>query len=200
MMGMNLHSSRPRSLRRALAAVGAVALVSLAAGCGDDDETTDTAGDTTPAGTEIAFAGQWARTSPAMASMGAAYVTITSPVDDKLLSASVDASIAATVEVHETYMIEPGTETTDMGMGSETTMAMGSETTTAMGGGEMGMRPVEFVELPAGVAVELKPGGYHIMLIDLVAPLEVGTTLALTLVFENAGSITIDVPVLDEAP
>lgn len=196
MMRMNMHSSRPRSLRRALAAVGAVALVSLAAGCGDDD----TAADTTVSSAGIAFAGQWARTSPAMASMGAAYVTITSPVDDKLLSASVDASVAATVEVHETYMVEPGTETTGMDMGSETTMAMGSETTMAMGDGEMGMRPVEFVELPAGVAVELKPGGYHIMLIDLVAPLAVGTTIALTLGFENAGSITIDVPVLDEAP
>jgi copper(I)-binding protein len=87
-----------------------------------------------------------------------------------------------------------------MAMGSDTTMAMGSDTTMAMGEGEMGMRPVEFIELPAGEAVELKPGGYHIMFIDLVKPLEVGTSIALTLVFENAGEITIDVPVLDEAP
>lgn len=171
-----------------LTAVGALAVVSLAAGCGDDETSSQP---TATATGEIAFAGQWARTSPAMASMGAAYVTITSPVDDKLLSASADPSIAATVEVHETYMVEPG---------SDTTMGMGSDTTMATGDGQMGMRPVEFVELPAGVAVELKPGGYHIMLIDLVAPLEVGTTIALTLTFENGGTITIDVPVLDEAP
>jgi copper(I)-binding protein len=89
-----------------------------------------------------------------------------------------------------------------MDMGSETTMGMdvGSDTTMAMGDGEMGMRPVEFVDLPAGVAVELKPGGYHIMFIDLVKPLEVGTTISLTLVFEKAGEVVIDVPVLDEAP
>ena len=134
-----------------------------------------------------------------MASMGAAYVTITSPIDDKLIGASADASISATVEVHEMYMIEGDTDST-MAMGSDTTMAMGSDTTMAMGEGEMGMRPVEFIELPAGEAVELKPGGYHIMFIDLVKPLEVGTSIALTLVFENAGEITIDVPVLDEAP
>ena len=88
--------------------------------------------------------------------------------------------------------------TTDTAMSSDT--AMGSDTTMAGGEGEMMMRPVAFIELPAGVAVELKPGGYHIMLLNLVEPLEVGTSFELTLVFEHAGQITIDVPVLEEAP
>ena len=218
-MGMQLNNTPSRIRRRTLGAVVAVgALLSLTA-CGDDEKSETTTAATTPEVTtpagEIAFAGQWARTSPMMATMGAAYVTITSPIDDKLVGASVDASIATTVEVHETYVMGPddtmemgsddtmamGSETT-MAMGSETTMAMdmGSDTTMAMGDGEMGMRPVEFIALPAGTAVELKPGGYHIMLIDLVAPLEVGTTIKVTLMFENAGEITIDVPVLDEAP
>jgi copper(I)-binding protein len=77
---------------------------------------------------------------------------------------------------------------------------MGSDTTMGTGGGEMTMRPVEFVELPAGVAVEMKPGGHHIMLMDLAKPLAAGTTFKLTLTFEKAGEITIDVPVRDEAP
>ncbi|MGB8862115.1 MAG: copper chaperone PCu(A)C [Ilumatobacteraceae bacterium] len=186
-------------------------VLTLAAGCGDDEKAADTTTATTAATAatdaaagEISFSGQWARTSPMMAGMGAAYVTITSPVDDKLVGGSVDAGIAASVEIHETYMMEPGSDSTMMGsdstmMGSDTTM-MGSDTTVAMGEGQMGMRPVDAIELPAGVAVELKPGGYHIMLIDLAKPLEVGTTLKLTLTFEKAGDITIDVPVLDEAP
>lgn len=199
-MGMTTHTHRSRFLLKAAGAACALGLLTLAAGCGDD-ETTESTETTAVATTEITFTGQWARTSPAMASMGAAYVTITSPVDDKLIGASADAGIAAKVEVHEMYMMDSETESS-MDMGSETTMGMdmGSDTTMAMGDGEMGMRPVEFVDLPAGVAVELKPGGYHIMFIDLVKPLEVGTTISLTLVFENAGEVVIDVPVLDEAP
>ena len=177
----------------------ALSLVALA-GCGDDETSSDTtaaAADATtaPVAGEVTFAGQWARTSPAMATAGAAYVTITSTIDDKLVTALVDPSIAATVEVHETVMADM---TSDTAMSSDT--AMGSDTTMAGGEGEMMMRPVAFIELPAGVAVELKPGGYHIMLLNLVEPLEVGTSFELTLVFEHAGQITIDVPVLEEAP
>ncbi|MDO8363554.1 MAG: copper chaperone PCu(A)C [Actinomycetota bacterium] len=196
---MKHHTAHQTSVRRVAAALLAVGALTAFSACGDDDEAvaTTTAAPTTVASAEVTFAGQWARTSPSMATMGAAYVTITSPIDDKLVGASLDAGIAATVEIHETVMVEATDDT--MAMGGDTTMAMGSDTTMDMGG-EMTMRPVEFIELPAGVAVELKPGGYHIMLIDLVAPLEVGTTLQLTLTFENAGAITIDVPVLDEAP
>lgn len=196
----------PRSFIRFAAATVSVGALLVAAGCGDDDDKADTTTTGAPAA-EILFEGQWARTSPAAVTMGAAYVTITSPIDDVLLDVSVDASVSAMAQIHEMVMAE-STDTT-MHMGSETTMAMGSETTMHMGGsdttmamgdGEMVMREVDSIDLPAGVAVELKPGGYHIMLIDLVNPLEVGTTLKITLVFEKAGSITIDVPVLDEAP
>jgi hypothetical protein len=69
-----------------------------------------------------------------------------------------------------------------------------------MAGGAMTMQPVEFIELPAGVAVEMKPGGYHIMMMELGSPLELGTSIQITLTFEQAGDVTIDVPVLDEAP
>ncbi|HRB04171.1 MAG TPA: copper chaperone PCu(A)C [Ilumatobacteraceae bacterium] len=193
-MGMRF-TSRPttRSIRQVAGAACVVGLLTLVASCGDDDSSSNTtvaAANTTATG-EIAFTGQWARTSPMKATMGAAYVTITSPIDDKLLGVSADSTVAATVEVHETYAIEPASDTTMMG-----------SATTVMGapGGEMGMRPVESIALPAGTPVELKPGGYHIMLIDLVKPLEVGATLTLTLTFEKAGAITLDVPVLTEAP
>lgn len=131
--------------------------------------------------------------------MGAAYLTITSPVDDAIIGVSVDPSIAAMAETHEMVMAEM-TGTTMGGMGSETTMAMGGSAATIASMGEMVMQHVDRIELPAGQAVELKPGSYHIMLMELAAPLEVGTTIQITIVFEKAGEITLDFPVLDEAP
>jgi len=56
------------------------------------------------------------------------------------------------------------------------------------------------IALPAGTSVELKPGGYHAMFIGLVNPLKTGDTIELTLTFQEAGAITISVPVLEEAP
>jgi copper(I)-binding protein len=51
----------------------------------------------------------------------------------------------------------------------------------------MRMRQVDAIELPAGQTVELKPGGYHVMLMDLKSPVTEGTTVPLTLVFEDSG-------------
>lgn len=83
-------------------------------------------------------------------------------------------------------------------MGGDTTMPMSSETTMPMG--QMTMQQVESIALPAGEAVSLQPGGYHVMLFDLVAPLEVGTSISVTLTLESGASLKVDVPVLDEAP
>lgn len=57
------------------------------------------------------------------------------------------------------------------------------------------MRRLETVEIPAGVAVAFRPGEAHIMLSGLKAPLREGDRFALTLEFEAAGLITLDVPV-----
>ncbi|MEY4906663.1 MAG: hypothetical protein RL260_381 [Pseudomonadota bacterium] len=56
----------------------------------------------------------------------------------------------------------------------------------AMEGDMMRMRAVAGLDLPAGKAVELKPGGYHVMLMDLKQPIKAGDTVALTLVIEGA--------------
>ncbi|MDR3053784.1 MAG: copper chaperone PCu(A)C [Zoogloeaceae bacterium] len=50
----------------------------------------------------------------------------------------------------------------------------------------MEMRPVSSVPLPAGIVTELKPGGLHIMLMQLKAPVTVGQKVPLTLILENA--------------
>jgi periplasmic copper chaperone A len=55
-----------------------------------------------------------------------------------------------------------------------------------MEGDTMRMRAIDTLELPAGKAVELKPGGYHLMLQDLKKPLEAGSTVPVTLVLRNA--------------
>lgn len=191
------------SVLRRVATTGLVvgALSLTAAACGSDSsgeaaDTTAAAADTTAApdttaasAVEITVDGAWARNSPMGAANGAAYFTVTASADDTMTGVSVDPSIAAMAEMHETVM----------SMGSETTMAMGSETTMGMGGG-MTMQPVDSIPLTAGEPFVFEPGGYHIMLMELVKPLEIGQTITLTLSFEQAGDVEVEVPVLEEAP
>ena len=61
--------------------------------------------------------------------------------------------------------------------------------------GIMRMRLVARITVPAGAAATLKPGGDHVMLMGLTAPLKKGDTLSLTLVFEHAGEIAVAVPI-----
>ncbi len=58
---------------------------------------------------------------------------------------------------------------------------------TSMDNGVMRMRPLESLEVPAGSRVALKPGGTHVMLMDLKAPLQGGSTITLDLKFERSG-------------
>ncbi len=186
-----------------LAATIGVGAGLVLASCGDD---TDEASATTAAassGDAITIEGAWARTSPMMADAGAAYLTITSAADDALVSASVDPSIAGKVELHETRMVEGEMDmsaTTMAGMESETT-AMGEMTEETMAPAPaMEMVPVDKIELPAGEAVALAPGGLHVMLLELPAPLELGQTFTLSLTFEQAGAVDVEVTVRDDAP
>ncbi|MEN9416974.1 MAG: hypothetical protein RI988_594, partial [Pseudomonadota bacterium] len=51
------------------------------------------------------------------------------------------------------------------------------------------------IEVPPGKTVELKPGGLHVMLIGIQKPLKVGDSFPLTLRFEKAGEVQVEVPV-----
>jgi periplasmic copper chaperone A len=68
-----------------------------------------------------------------------------------------------------------------------------------MDAGVMRMRAVDAIKLPAGQTVELKPGGYHLMLLDLKQPLALGDKVSVTLRFKdlqgNAFSQQLQVPV-----
>ena len=67
--------------------------------------------------------------------------------------------------------------------------------TNVMQDGVMMMRPVEAIELPAGESVSLEPGGLHIMFIRTTAPFRPDSPVPLTLTFESAGEVTMDLPV-----
>lgn len=122
-----------------------------------------------PAGERPAIvADAWARATPAGASMGAVYMTLRSAAEDRLIGAKVSPAVAARAELHQVV--------TD-------------------GRGQMTMRRVEAIELPAGVPVRLEPGASHLMLVDLARPLVAGDTLKATLRFEKAGNMTVRVPV-----
>ena len=63
----------------------------------------------------------------------------------------------------------------------------------ALEDGVMKMRAVPSVEVRAGGRLELKPNGYHLMLLDLKQPLKVGEKFPLTLTFEDVGTVLISV-------
>ncbi|WP_431097569.1 copper chaperone PCu(A)C [Polaromonas aquatica] len=73
-----------------------------------------------------------------------------------------------------------------------------------MEGDVMKMRAVPSLALPAGKKVELKPGGYHLMLMDLKAPLAKDSTVPVTLLFKDAkgaeSKLELKLPVATAAP
>lgn len=183
---------------RSLAIACALTLAVLgASGCGDDTSS-DSADDATTTTTTIPAApsitGAWARNSPMEATNGAAYMTITGgSSDDELVTAAVGSSIAGKVELHET--VAAGASA-DGSMGATTIAASDAMSTTTLAPA-MEMRPVDGIEVPAGEDVSLEPGGYHVMLIDLVQPLVVGESFDLTLTFAEAGEQVVTVEVRD---
>jgi copper(I)-binding protein len=59
------------------------------------------------------------------------------------------------------------------------------------------MVPLADLPLPADGAVRLEPGGLHLMLVDLTAPLEAGANAVLSLRFAVSGALELEVPVVD---
>ena len=116
----------------------------------------------------------WARATVQGQMATGAFMKLTAKEGSRLVSASSPA--AGVTEVHE----------------------------MSMDNGVMKMRAIPGLDLPAGKAVELKPGGYHVMLMDLKAPLQKDTTIPLTLVFKDAKGVEtkteLKVPVNSAAP
>lgn len=120
------------------------------------------------AGGSIAVEEAYAISPVPGAPSGAAYMIIRNSAEtaDRLLS--VRSPVARSVELH-------GHEEVD---------------------GVMRMRPIaEPVELPAGGEARLERGGIHVMFMGVLEPFEDGEVIPVTLVFESAGEMTVDVPV-----
>ncbi|MEE1656566.1 DUF1775 domain-containing protein [Microvirga sp. CF3062] len=107
----------------------------------------------------------WSRATPGGAKVGGGYVRITNTgtAPDRLTGGSL--SLASKVEVHE----------------------------MRLEGDVMRMKAVEGgLEIKPGATVELKPGGLHLMFVDLKEPLKEGQTVKGTLTFEKAGPIEVE--------
>jgi copper(I)-binding protein len=109
-----------------------------------------------PAYAQVTVADAWVRGTAPGQKATGAFMKITSSTDAILVSAA--SPVAAVVEVHE----------------------MTHE------GGMMRMRAISELKLPAGKAVELRPGSYHVMLMDLKQPLKEGESVPVTLTYRDA--------------
>ncbi|MCA0405455.1 MAG: copper chaperone PCu(A)C [Proteobacteria bacterium] len=114
---------------------------------------------------DIRIGHPWTRATPGGAKVAGGYITIenTGAKPDRLIGGTME--VASRVELHEMSVTD----------------------------GIMRMRELPAgVSVPAGGRVEMKPGGYHIMFLDLRRPLKQGEKVTGTLVFENAGRVDIE--------
>jgi copper(I)-binding protein len=120
----------------------------------------------------IAIGHPWARATVPGQPIGAGYLSLDNrgTADDRLVAGRTAA--AERVELHAMWME----------------------------GDVMRMRQRDAIDLPAGSKVELRPGGSHLMLVGLKAPLKAGDRFPLTLTFEKAGTVEVVVYVQAEAP
>jgi periplasmic copper chaperone A len=123
---------------------------------------------------DVAVKDAWIRTTVPGQKGTGAFMSITSKTDLRLVGAS--SAAAGVTEVHE----------------------------MKMNGDVMQMRAVSGLDLPAGKAVALQPGGFHVMLLDLKAALPKDATVPLTLLFKDAkgmqSKVDLMVPVATTAP
>ena len=104
----------------------------------------------------VTVSDEWARATVPGQKATGAFMKITAKQTSRLVA--VSSPVAGITEIHE--------------------MKMDKDV--------MRMSAVQALELPAGKAVELKPGGYHVMLMDLKQPLTDKSTIVMTLTFEDA--------------
>jgi len=117
---------------------------------------------------DLVISQAWARATPKGAKVGGGFLTIENKgsAPDRLIGGSAD--VAGSVQVHE----------------------------MSMDGGVMKMRPMEKgLTIDPGKTVQLAPGSYHLMMMDLKSPLKQGEKVPVTLEFEKAGKVTVSLDV-----
>lgn len=204
--------NRTPHIRRNLAVAGAIVLAAAGplAACGSDDSSSSdtTEADSGSSSAAVTVSDSWARTGTAGGNTAIYMVLTGGDESDSLVGVSVPTDVAATAELHETVaassdegdtmedgeMGDAETDTTDMGDMDSGDMDSG-EMDGHDGGGMMSMQPVDSIEIPAGESVELEPGGYHIMVLDLAADLVAGDTVEVTLTFDSGETQKVDAEV-----
>jgi len=116
----------------------------------------------TPAAAQISVEDAWIRATPPGAKTAAGYMIIRADSADRLLS--VTSPAAERVETH----------------------------ITVQDGDVMRMREAKGYELPANGTLQLKPGGGHLMFVNIKAPMKEGTSVPATLKFQRAGEIKVE--------
>jgi copper(I)-binding protein len=156
---------------RAAGVVSAVSWLAIASACSADSS-------------EFAATAAWSRPTPANSDTGVVYLTLTTDADDALVAASVDDTVAKSIEMHATT-VDSGSGAHTHGGGSADVYSMGS---------------VERFDLSASESLVFQPGGNHLMLIDLAAPLKLGSQFELALEFASGRDLVVDVIVADNPP
>ena len=111
----------------------------------------------------------WSRATPKGAASGAGYMTLTNNGTTPDRVNCVSSDVSAQCQIH----------------------------TMTMEDGVMKMRPVEGgLEIKPGETITLKPGGFHMMLLDLKHPLEQGQNVKATLKFDHAGTVDVEYPIV----
>ena len=122
-----------------------------------------------PAIAQVSVSAPWVRATVAEQKATGAFMKLTATDATRLIEAK--SPVAGSVEIHE----------------------------MTMDNNIMKMRAITGLDIPQGASVELKPGGYHVMLLDLKQTLKEGATVPITLVFEDKDkkqtSMQIDAPV-----
>jgi periplasmic copper chaperone A len=126
----------------------------------------------------------WARPTPAGATNGVIYLAFTTDVDDAIVDVSVSSGVAREATLHETQ-----------GDGGE-----GGSHHEDGGEGELTMVEIEDIELEAGKPFVFEPGGNHIMLEGLAAPLARGDEFALEIELASGRTVSTTVIVSDNPP
>lgn len=165
-------SRRPR----AVGVLAAFAVAALLGACGSDS--TSTSGEATPSATSattapaegLSVTEAWVKTTEGsdMATMTGAFMTVLNDTDADVSLVSATSPGVPKVEIHEVVVLD------------------GKNVMQPKAGG---------IPVPAGGFATLKPGGDHVMLMDLTAPLKVGDEVAITLTFDNGETVDVKAPV-----
>jgi len=122
-----------------------------------------------PAWAQVSVERPWSRATPPGAKIGVGFLQLRNAGASPVRVVGASSPVARRVEMH----------------------------VTTREGDVMRMRQVESLEIPAGGTFELKPGGAHLMLVDLRRPLAKGERVPLTLELEKGGALQVELRVAE---